>query len=129
MGLHTGTPTVSPPVRQRNNRPGSSQSDTAGRETSLSSALSAVLSCGSRLLRVPPACREYPKAKDPVECQAKKKLQLSIHRLPSSDLFFLKLFHGMQVTPPPRKDAVSVWIRLLLSFMCVSGAFSHISDM
>lgn len=48
-----GTPPVSRPVRWGNNRPGSFQRDTAGRKTSLSSA---ILSCGSRLLLVPPAC-------------------------------------------------------------------------
>lgn len=35
---------------------------------------------------------EYPQAKDPVKCQAKKKLQLSVHRLPVSDLYFCRYF-------------------------------------
>lgn len=84
----------------------------------------------SLLLRVPPACREYPEAKDPVECQAKKKLQLSVHRLPISDLFFLKLFHGMQVPPPPssgRRCAVSLTLDKIPPqlHVCFWNIFTH----
>lgn len=96
MGLHTAfttvwTPTVSLAVRWENNRPGSSQRDTEGRETSLSFRtflqVSTVMTTHSSTCLL-----EYPQAKDPVKCQGKKKLQLSAHRLPVSDLYFWSYF-------------------------------------
>lgn len=126
MGLHTvfttvGAPTVSLPVRWGNNRPGSSQRDTAGRETSLSSA---IFICGSQLFLVPPACWNTLRLKIQLNVKQRKTCNY-----PFTDVLFqifisevsTCIFHDMQVLSPSAScRAVSVTLdKILFNFMWV----------